>query len=253
MKMSCRLVVAAVALLLPACDLVKATGLQTDYSFDAIEYTSPTFGSSTAAGATVPTATCGDPSQMMDPCGTADQPGTNVTFTCNTVIGKCEGSAVIRVSETIDLAQETENMFPMQAIEDGIDTVDVKRVTYWVNANQLDVAVPNIDFYVAPMAAQDETDKAATLLTSVAMIAATSNVCTDAAYPDGDPKASSSPVCSASLTQAGKSALSAYVKSYETPFQIIAHTTITVMAGDPIPAGSISFSARPTVGLKILK
>ena len=81
---------------------------------------------------------------------------------------------------------------------------------------------------------------------------ARSNACGDPAYAPGDSKASGAPVCSAPLAAAGQSALAGFVKDYKTPFQIIAHAVIVAKPGDPIPSGAITFSARPTVGLKIL-
>ncbi|MEO6951448.1 MAG: hypothetical protein ABI321_06525 [Polyangia bacterium] len=236
------------ALGLTGCNLVAATGLQTDYSLDAIAYASPTFGDPTVM-ATMPTIAC---SATDDTCSAqgAALGASNVTVSCDTQLGACIATAEIRVSETIDVAKQTS--FPSQAIQFGVDAVEVKRLTYWINKNQLNLPTPVIDFYVAPTAAHDETDPAATLLTSIATIAAGSNVCGDPAYVAGDPNASGSPVCSAPLPSPGKSALSAFVKDYKTPFQIIAHTRIVAHPGDLVPSGSISFDARPTVGLKIL-
>ena len=235
---------------LPGCNLVKATGLQTDYSFDAIEYASPTFGDPSSP-AVMPAIAC---SATDDPCSAqgAMLGATNVVFSCETTAGACIGTAEIRVSETINLAMQMESSFPSQAVQFGIDAVEVKRLTYWINMNQLDVPTPDIDFYAAPFAAHDETDPAATLLTTLASIPADSNVCGDPAYPAGDTKAGSSPVCVAPLSSAGKAALAGYVKDYKNRFQIIAHTTIVAHEGERLPAGSISFDARPTVALKIL-
>ena len=235
---------------LSGCNLVAATGLQTDYSFDAIAYASPMFGAP-AAPATMPTIAC---SATDDTCSAegAALGASNVAVSCDVALGACVATAEIRVSETINLAAQMETAFPSQAIQFGIDSVEVKRVTYWINRNDLDLPTPVIEFYVAPTAAHDETDPAATLLSSVAPVPAGSNVCGDPAYAAGDTKAPGSPVCSAPLTSGGKSALAGFVKDYKTRFKLIAHTTIVAHPGDPLPSGSISFDARPTVGLKIL-
>ncbi len=90
------------------------------------------------------------------------------------------------------------------------------------------------------------------MLATVAAVPAASNACADPAYTPGDSKANGAPVCSAPLPAAGKTALASFVKNYNTPFQIIVHTIVTAMPGESVPTGAITFSARPTVGLKIL-
>ncbi len=236
---------------LAGCNLVNSSGLQTDYSFDALEYASPEFGDPKTS-ATVPDVPC-EPSGP-DVCATAAAalPVANVTFSCDATLKKCIARAEVRASEAVDLSKQTESSFPAQAIQFGVDVVEVKRVTYWVTKNMLNVATPVIEFYVAPSAAHDETDPKAALFATVAALPAKSNACGDPAYPNGDPKANGAPVCSAPLPEAGKSALAAFVKDFKTPFQVIAHTVIIAKPGEPIPSGSIGFAARPTVGLKIL-
>lgn len=241
------------ALVLASCSLVKGTGIQTDYSFDAIEYASPNFGDPTTTD-TVPDLDC-DPAN--DTCAAMTGYGTQgataaITAACDATFHKCVAQAEIRVSETIDLTKQVDSSFPSAAIQYGVEAVDVKRVTYWIGQNQLNVATPQIDFYVAPMSARTENDAGAVPLASVAKVAAMSTACGDPAYVDGDAKADGAPVCSAPLPQAGKDALAAFVKDYKTPFQIIAHSVLSAQPGEPVPAGSISFAARPTVGLKIL-
>jgi hypothetical protein len=233
------------------CNLVNSTGIQTDYSFDALEYASPTFGTP-GAMTTVPDVPC-DPMNdtVCGPAATAlGQP--SITMSCDTTLMKCIAQAEFRASEAIDLTKQVETSFPSQAIQFGVDLVDVKRVTYWIDMNTLSVATPPIDVYVADAAAHDETDPSATLLATVAAVPAASNACADPAYTAGDTKANGAPVCSAPLPAAGKAALASFVKNYKTPFQIIVHTIVIAMPGADVPTGAITFSARPTVGLKIL-
>jgi len=248
--MSCVLGVAT-SLLAAGCNLVGSTGLQTDYSFDALHYASPAFGDPSAM-ATVPDVPC-DPTGM-DVCAAAGAALAlqNATFSCDATLKKCIAQGEVRASEPIDLSKQQETSFPPQAIQFGVSVVEVKRLTYWIDKNSLTVATPPIEFYVAPAAAQNEKDMKATLIASIGMVPAKSSACTDTPYPAGDTKAAGLPVCSATLPQAGKDALASFVKDYKTPFQIIAHAIVVARPGDPLPSGSISFSARPTVGLKIL-
>jgi hypothetical protein len=236
----------------PGCNLVNSAGIQTDYSFDALEYASPQFGDP-SSNATVPDVSC-DPSGA-DVCASAGAmlPLSNLSLSCDSASHKCVASAEVRASEPVDLSKQMETAFPQQAIQFGVDVVEVKRVTYWVDKNALNVPTPPIQIYVAPAAAKDERDAKAVLLATVAALQPKSNVCGDPAYAAGDPKApGGTPVCSAPLPQAGQDALASFVKDYKTPFQIIAHTIVVAKPGQPVPSGSISFSARPTVGLKIL-
>jgi hypothetical protein len=247
----CGAVIGLIALGNAGCGLVSSAGIQTDYSFDALMYASPTFGDSMST-ATVPDIAC-DPSADVCATATATLGLMNASASCDPTLHKCIVKAEIRASEMIDLSKQTETQFPQQAIQFGVDVVEVKRVTYWINKNALTVATPTIEIYVAPAAAKDETDPKASLLATVAMLPAKSNVCGDPAYPAGDNDVKDgTPVCSAPLMDVGKSALGDFVKDFKTPFQIIAHTVVTAKPGDPVPAGSITFSARPTVGLKIL-
>jgi len=241
------------ALALASCSLVKGTGIQTDYSFDAIAYASPNFGDP-ATTMTVPDVDCDPASDMcaaMVAFGTSGGSGS-LTASCDATSKKCVAHAEILVSETIDLTKQIDSSFPSAAIQYGVEAVEVKRVTYWISQNQLNVATPEIDFFVAPMSARLQTDPGSVLLASVAQVAAMSTTCGDPVYAAGDPKASGEPVCSAPLEEGGKDALASFVKDYKTPFQLLAHATLTAQPGEPLPGGSISFAARPTVGLKIL-
>ena len=248
--MSTRLIPLFVAAL-GGCNLVAATGLQTDYSFDALTYASPKFDDA-KSGATVPDVACDTGANDVCAAAAGTLGLTKVTLACDATLKKCVAQAEIRASEPIDLSKQMETSFPPQAIEFGVDVVEVKRVNYWIDDNQLNVATPQIEIYVAPAAARDEHDAKAALLATVASLPAKSKACADPVYAKGDPKAVGVSVCSAPLPEAGKAALAAFVKDYKTAFQIIAHATIVAKPGDPIPSGSINFSARPTVGLKIL-
>ena len=245
----------AVAFLLPmaGCGLIAATGLQTDYSFDALKYVSPEFGDPKSP-VTFPDVPC-DPPPAADICSTAvaQIPLNNLTAVCDATLKKCVGRGEIRVSETVDIAKQMESSFPAQAIEFGVQLVEVKRVTNWIEKNTLNHATPSIDIYVAPVAAKDENDPKAALLAKLSSLPMGSFDCADPVYDKGDTKAAQGVrVCSAPMFDAGKNALGDFVKNYKTPFQVIAHAVTVAKPGDPVPAGAIGFSARPTVGLKIL-
>jgi hypothetical protein len=243
---------AVVLPVLGGCNLINANGLSLDYSFDAEHFTSPNLGDAKNPSATVPSVAC-SPTVTPDPCAAATSAlpmGSNLTFSCGTA-GSCVATAELRLLETVDFSKQMS--FPKEAVQYGIDAVDIKRVAYFVMTNTLNVPVPAIDIYVAPHTAKDETDAKAVRLGTVASLPAKSVACADPIDSKGDSLAGSSPVCDVPLTDAGKSALASFAKDYKTPFQVIAHSVVTARAGDPLPTGSIDFYVRPTVGLSILK
>lgn len=243
---------APAVLLAAGCNLIDTRGLALEYSFDAEHFTSPKFGDDKNPSAAVPNVPC-TKGAMPDVCQTATAQlpaGSNLTLTCGDQ-GSCVAVAELRKSETVDFSKQMS--FPKEAIQYGVDAVEIKRVAYWVMTNTLNVAVPAIDVYVAPQAAKDETDPKAVRLGTVASLPAKSTVCADPKDGKGDPLANGAAVCDVPITDAGKAALAAFAKDYKTPFQVIAHTIVNAKAGDPLPSGSLDFYVRPTVGLSILK
>jgi hypothetical protein len=240
------------ALAVGGCNLVSTNGLSIEYSFDVEHFTSPKFGDDKNPQAAVPSVAC-QKGASPDPCAAASAmlpAGSSLSLTCGDQ-GGCVAIAELRKAETVDFSKQMS--FPKEAVQYGVDAVDVKRVAYWVMTNTLNVTVPSIDVYVAPAAAKDEADPKAVRLGTVASLPAKSTVCADPKDPKGDPLAMGAQVCDVPITDAGKSALQALAKDYKTPFQVIAHTVMVAMPGTPLPSGMIDFYVRPTVGLSILK
>jgi hypothetical protein len=229
------------ALVAGGCNLIGGGALDLEYALDPQEYMRNFGGTSM----TVPDVAC---SAAMDPCAMA---GMNLpmgtTLSCDTRVGKCAATAQLRLSYTVDLSKQTS--FPEDAIRYGINAVTVKEVRYWVMSNTLTVGVPAIDLYVAPASAKDETG--GTKLGSLAALPAKSTACQDPA--DTDDKAGTAMVCDLPLQQAGINQLAAFAKDYRTPFQLIAHTVVSVKSGDPLPSGAFDFFVRPVITLAILK
>jgi hypothetical protein len=227
------------------CNLIDTKSLNVDYAFDPQEY-NKSFGSTMG---TVPTVAC-DPAISPDPCAAVTQQlpaGAGVTLSCDGKLKQCVGSAELRLSYVVDLSSQTS--FPPEAIQYGINAVDLKKVEYWIMSNTLNVAIPPVDVFVAPEAAKDESG--GTKLGSLAGLAARSTTCADPADPTGDATSNGAMVCDLPLTDAGKNALANFAKDYKTKFQFIAHTIVTVKPGDPLPAGGIDFFVRPVISIGI--
>jgi hypothetical protein len=142
---------------------------------------------------------------------------------------------------------------PPDVVQFGASKVSIEKIAYWIMNDQVNVAIPPIDLYVASAAAKDETDPSAKLVGTVSMLPAMSAQCMDPADHDKSEPSNGLPVCDISLSDSGQSALAGFVKDYTTPFQLIAHTKVVAHGGDPLPSGQLSFFVRPTVQFSVLK
>jgi len=231
------------------CNLVDLNTLGLKYAFDPQHFTQKF----PDTGATVPKIPC-DPTASIDRCRDAQSlvpASADATLACDVRTRECVATAELRLFYPVDLTK-AETPLPSDAVQFGINAADLERVAYWVTANSLNTDTPPIDLYVAPQAAQDETQ--ATRLGTVAMLPMGSSDCADPADPKGDPAAQGAMVCDLPLAADGKARLQEYVKQFKTtPFQIIAHAQVTARGDQPLPAGTIDFWVRPTVSIRILK
>jgi hypothetical protein len=233
------------------CGLVNSNTLSYDYAFDPPQGFMESFGDPSST-ATVPMVAC-DPMASPDPCAALVPPSMlgAAKVSCDPPSRMCAAVVDVHLAYPVDLSMQS---LPAPVVQYGVDKVSIEKIAYWVMDN-VNVEIPPIDFYVAAAAAKDETDASAKLLGTIAKLPAGARACTDAADPDGDPMAKTQmlSVCDVKLSDAGQSALAAFVKDYKTPFQFIAHTKVVAHAGDPLPTGTLSFYVRPTVKFSILK
>jgi hypothetical protein len=233
------------------CGLVNSNTLSYTYAFDPPQSFMENFGDASSM-ATVPSIAC-DPTAPMDQCAALLTPSMRgaSSLSCDAMSKQCVATVDVRLAYPIDLSMQS---LPAPVVQYGIDKVSIEKIAYWIMNNQVNVAIPPIDLYVAGAAAKDENDPSAKLVGTVAMLPPKSQ-CTDAVDPDRDPAVTSSmvTVCDLKLSDTGQAALAAYAKDYKTPFQFIAHTKVVAHAGDPLPTGTISFFVRPTVQFSILK
>jgi hypothetical protein len=239
----------AVALCAGGCSLINSGTIGYDYAFNPQEF-SQTLGD-TSKTATIPSVAC-DPASKTDTCAMAQAnlPSTLARLSCDAASKTCVANVELRLPYPVDLSMQS---LPSGVVTYGVNNVTIKKIAYWIMMNNVNVALPPIDLYVAPSTAKDETDVNATKLASVAGLPPMRQTCLDAADKDGDPAAHSAAVCDLQLSSAGEMALGNFVKNYQTPFQFIAHTRFTLHAGDPVPSGTLDFFVRPTVTFTILK
>lgn len=198
----------------------------------------------------VPDLSC-DPSASSDVCATVPAPNVDspVQLVCDAATSKCVARAEVSLASMVDLSMQP---LPADVVQYSVEGVSIKKVAYWLQ-DHVDVAVPSIDLYVAPAAATRWDDPEATLLGSMAALPPNAAACADSVDSAGDAAAGDAVVCDLKLQDSGKTALASYVKSYNTPFQLIAHTVVTAKAGETWPSGSIDYWVRPTVSFSVVK
>ena len=233
--------------LVAGCGLVNSNTLSYDYSFDPQGFME-SFG---ASGGTVPMVAC-DPTAPSDQCSQLQAmfPNSPATMSCDATSRMCAASVEVRLAYPVDLSMQN---LPAPVIQYGASKVSIDKIAYWIMNDQVDVAIPPIDLYVASAAAKDENDPSAKLVGTLAMLPAMATQCMDAADHDTSEPSNGLPVCDISLSDSGQSALAGFVKDYMTPFQLIAHTKVIAHGGDPLPTGDLSFFVRPTVQFSVLK
>jgi hypothetical protein len=249
-----RSLMCAAALALAGCGLVGSNGIGVDYSFDPNDFVLNLGSTATGSLPMVP-CTVG---AMPDPCAQVPPPATpdgSATMFCDATTSTCSARVELRKILPIDL-RNARTPLPSEAVQFGINFVEIKKIDYWVDVgkNTLNVSTPPIDLYVAPDSARDEHDPAAARLGSVAPLPAMTNACGDAPDPNPTDAARGKTVCLIQLDPAGTDELGQLIRNFKTsPFEIIAHTIVTVQGGTPVPAGMLDFFVQPTVRLVILK
>ena len=99
--------------------------------------------------------------------------------------------------------------------------VRIERVYYTVSQNSLDVASPPLTVYVAPEGIMSPDDSEAQAIGTIPSVAAMTTV------DEADVE----------LTAEGKDRLAERMKDYDTPFNLIVGSELTIQAGDKLPHG----------------
>jgi hypothetical protein len=229
------------------CGLINSNILSTDYAFDAQEYRAD-LGQN--GDGKVPVVPC-DPAAQPDPCAPM-QLGERIVAACDKDSARCVAVADVSLAYTVD-SRTAKTPLPAPVVQYSIDHVRIKKLAYWLTRDELNVAVPPIDLYVAPVAAVDERDLKAEKIGSIAGLPAHASNCVDNVDKAGDPAANTSAVCDVELSETGQAALARYIKEYKsTPFKLIAHTRIVARGDEPVPSGMLEFVVRPTVTFSLL-
>jgi len=176
---------------------------------------------------------CGAP-PVMDCCNPTPPlpaPDCNAnTITCEpnaSGTNVCMAQMTVAQSTPINLGQEV----PALNSVTGVLTIKIKQISYVVNANTLDIDLPDIILYVAPMGVTDPMDPNAKKFGTLPAIPSMQT-------PSGD----------VMLDQNAAAALAMFTQNIQAPFAIIAATTPKVSHA---PTGRIDMTISGTLAASL--
>ena len=187
------------------------------YSFD-----SSTFGVPAGLSQEVP---CGAGQLVVDCC---NPPAPLPAPDCSTTQIACEqnengmdvctAQATVSQSQVMNLGQEVQQLSGLT----GLVSISIKQISYRVDANTLDVTVPDVSLYLAPSGVTDANDPSAKKFGTLPSIAAGTT-------PSGD----------VILEPNAAAVLESFTRNIQSPFTFIAATTLKVTRS---PTGKIDMT-----------
>jgi hypothetical protein len=228
----------AVTLLLAAafgCDLLNdATKFTVETDWQVFSVDSAQLGLKVPSGSVIPAVSC---TAANDICAQASSgiSCAGPSFTCAVKCGSggtCELAASTEIFTSIDLSSQIKN----QTQASALSKVALDRVVLNTDENTLSFATPKVELYVGPSAASKITDAGVVLFGTLPAIAA-KQILNEAV----------------NVTEAGKNALSDFVKNYQTPFRMFAKASIGFASGDPLPQGKLTLKVKAYFQVEPLK
>ena len=201
------------------CGLVDSDVTDIDLSLPEREVTVDTADWQLSSTARLEEVDCSEDQQICASglaalCGSED--------VCSGVCGSnhsCEVLVRVALWHTFDLAAERPEL---QQIEgQPLVEVRIERVSYTVRENSLDVASPPLTVYAAPEGIMSPDDSEAQVIGTIPSVPASTTV------DDADVE----------LSDQGKDRLAGFMKDYDTPFNLIVGSQLTIAAGDRLPHG----------------
>ena len=186
----------------------------------------------TAAFSTVPSIPCTVDTDCQSPLLAAagidpsylicDQP----TQSCAFVI------TVETPPQTIDIKSQSPELGSLS--NQSVVDVTVSKITYDVTGNSMNVTLPSVELFVAPMGVTSTSDPAATPFGTVPPIPAGANVSGGAV----------------ALDKAGQDAFVGFAHHFGTPFVFMARSRVVVPGGTPVPMGGLSLTVKGRLSAK---
>jgi hypothetical protein len=225
MKPSLGTAAALTFLAVGGCGLISSDVFRVTFDLPTQTYTFDTAQWGNLPPGQVPAVPC---TTDADDCCTL---GMAAGFNCTTTPLVCKSSACAAeipesISTTINLAMQVGSLSKYASL----GNISISSITYTVSNNTLNVDLPPLNIYLAPMDVTDPTDPRAQLFG------------TTEAIPAGtDPTAMVQRVSNASAI------FQTFTANLSTPFNFIAATTVEIAAGTPVPNGQVTISVTGTI------
>ncbi len=237
MRRLVRSTVAVLALLAAAfgCDLLSdATKFTIETDWQVFSVDSAQLGLTVPSGSIIPAVAC---TAANDLCAQATSQISckGQSFSCAVKCGAkstCELAASTEIATSIDISSKIKN----QTQASALSKVSLDRVVLNTDENTLNFATPKVELYVGPGSATKVTDAGVVLFGTLPAIAA-----------------GEKPNQVITVTEAGKTALSDFVKNYQTPFKMLAKASIGFASGDPLPQGKLTLKVKAYFEVEPLK
>jgi hypothetical protein len=208
-----RLALASLMGLVVGCGLISSDVAEIKFNLPARMYSfdSSSFGVPAGISGEVP---CGAGQIVTDCCNPpAPLPAPDCSVNALTCeqnengMDVCMAQANVSQSQTMNLGQEVQQLSGLT----GLVSISIKRITYEVTANTLDVNVPDVVLYLAPSGVTDPGDPSAKKFGTLPAIPAMTTVSGDVV-----------------LEPNSASVLESFTSNIRSPFTFIAATTLKV-------------------------
>ncbi len=186
-----------------------------------------------APPASFPSVSCGTTGQAVADCCNPPAPAPKPDCTATPLA--CENSVCvlefpINVSQTINLKMQVPALSSLSG--QTLAKISISQVTYTI-ASTMNVALPPMDVFIAPANVTSASDPAAQKFGSIP--ATPANMTTSG---------------NMTLDPNGGAVFSQYASAFSTPFNFIAHATMIVAPGTPIPSGGVTATVTGKVSAK---
>jgi len=230
-------ILAATGALLAAgygCGLLDSlTTFTIDTDWQRFTLDTAAIGLTVPAGSTIPAVPCTAASACTAASSAIKCSGTG--YACSLTCGgngNCAINATLEVGVPVDLSQKIKNSTQATAL----NKVSVQQLVMKTIENTLTFKTPTLELFVGPNTATTTT---------------ASGVVSFATIPPIEKGAM--PEQQITVTEAGKAALTGFVKSYQTPFKLFVKASFSFASGDPIPAGKITIDEKAFFEVEPLK
>jgi hypothetical protein len=214
------------------CGLISSdiTAIQFDLPAKSYSFDTSQAGWNLPA-ATLPALSCSDATIC---CTAATVAGIDCArVICDGTSGTCAFTATVETPpQPIDLKSEVPALssFSNQSVID----VTISQIKYDVTRNTLNVALPPVELFVAPMGTTSASDANAKKFGTVPSTPAGSTVTWGIV----------------TLDPAGQQAFVGFAHAFGTPFVFLARTTVVVPGGTPVPSGGVDITIKGRLSAK---